>query len=117
VFDTSELKALVYIPEFAMHEIKSGARVRLLVDGRVAPVSGVLSQLAPVSAPLDNGLVTKDQLQGINPPRFYVGTVLVKSDGELMPGVTGSAKVLTGRRSLAGLSYRFTRDFVGRKVW
>jgi putative peptide zinc metalloprotease protein len=117
VFDTTELKALVYIPEFAMHEIKSGAQVRLLVEGRVTPISGVLSQLAPASAPLGGGLVTKDQLQGINPPRFYVGTVLVKNDGELMPGMTGSAKVLTGRRSLAGLSYRLTRDFIGRKVW
>jgi putative peptide zinc metalloprotease protein len=117
VFDTTELKALVYVPEFAMHEIKSGAQVRLLVDGRMAPISGVLSQLAPASAPLGDGLVTKDQLQGINPPRFYVGTVLVRNDSELMPGMMGSAKLLTGRRSLTGLSYRFVRDFIGRKVW
>jgi multidrug resistance efflux pump len=117
VCDTTELKALLYIPEFAMHEVRVGAQVRLLVDGRVSPISGALAQLAPVSAPLDNGLATKDQLQGINPPRFYVATVLVKNDSGLMPGMTGSAKVLTGRRSLAGLSYRFSKDFVGRKVW
>jgi multidrug efflux pump subunit AcrA (membrane-fusion protein) len=117
VSDTAELKALVYIPEFAMHEVQPGAKVRLLVDGRVAPISGVLSHVAPVSAPLDSGLITKDQLQGINPPRFYVGTVFVKNDGGLMPGMQGSAKLLAGRRSLAGLSYRFTKDFIGRKVW
>jgi putative peptide zinc metalloprotease protein len=117
VCDTTKLKALLYIPEFAMHEVHVGAQVRLLVDGRMAPVSGVLSQVAPVSAPLDSRLITKDQLQGINPPRFYVGTVLVKNHGGLMPGMSGSAKVLVGRRSLAGLSYRFTKDFIGRKVW
>jgi putative peptide zinc metalloprotease protein len=117
VSDTSEVKALLYIPEFSMHEVRAGAPVRLLIDGRVNPISGTLAQLAPVSAPLENSLITKDQLQGINPPRFYVGTVVVRNDGGLMPGMTGSAKVLTGRRSLAGLSYRFSKDFVGRKVW
>jgi len=89
----------------------------LLIDGRMAPISGLLSQLAPASAPMGGGLITKDQLQGINPPRFYVGTVLVKNDGGLLPGMTGSAKLLAARRSLAGLSYRSIRDFVGRKVW
>jgi putative peptide zinc metalloprotease protein len=117
VSDTADLKALVYIPEFAMHEVHRGAKVRLLIDGRMAPISGLLSQLAPASAPMGGGLITKDQLQGINPPRFYVGTVLVKNDGGLLPGMTGSAKLLAARRSLAGLSYRSIRDFVGRKVW
>jgi len=100
-----------------MHEVRAGTQVRLLVDGRVSPISGTLAQLAPVSAPLENSLITKDQLQGINPPRFYVGTVVVKNDGRLIPGMTGSAKVLTGKRSLAGLGYRFSKDFLGRKVW
>jgi multidrug resistance efflux pump len=117
VCDTTKFRALLYIPEFAMDEVHVGAQVRLLVDGRMVPLSGVLSQVAPVSAPIDSGLITKDQLQGINPPRFYVGTVLVKNHGGLMPGMSGSAKVLVGRRSLAGLSYRFTKDFIGRKVW
>jgi hypothetical protein len=31
--------------------------------------------------------------------------------------MTGSAKVLVGRRSLAGFCLRFSRDFVKRKIW
>jgi putative peptide zinc metalloprotease protein len=115
--DTSQLRAEVLIPEFAMHEVRLGTAVRMLVDGRVSSIAGVLSQLSPASAPLDNGLVTKDQLQGINPPRFYNGTVILNNDGGLKPGMTGLAKLLIARRSLAGLIYYFIRDFVGRKVW
>jgi putative peptide zinc metalloprotease protein len=117
IADTSRLKAELYIPEFAMHEVRAGAQVKLLIDGSFRPIAGKLAQLSPVSAPPGTGLVTRDQLHGINPPRFYVGTAWVTNDGTLKPGMIGSAKVLVGRRSLAGLTYRFTRDFVGRKVW
>jgi len=76
----------------------------------------VLSAVAPASS-LAGGLLTKDQLQGINPPRYYVGTVVLANDGQLNAGMTGSAKVLVARRSLLGFAYRFSRDLVWRKVW
>jgi putative peptide zinc metalloprotease protein len=117
IANTSQLRAEIYIPEFAMHEVHEGARVRLLVDGTFRPISAVLTQLAPVLDPTGGGLVAKDQLQGINPPRFYTGTAILQNEGELMPGMAGSAKILVARRSLAGLSYRFTREFAGRKFW
>jgi len=115
--DTSQMEAQIYLPEFAMHDLLLGAPVRLLVHGRVAPLSGVLSLISPASAPIAEGLVPKAQLQGINPPRYYMGIAPVKNDSDLMAGMTGSAKVLTGRRSLAGLCFRFGRDLVERKVW
>jgi putative peptide zinc metalloprotease protein len=117
ISDTSHLKVQIYIPEFAMHEVHEGAQARLLVDGTVRPISATLTQLAPALDATGGGLVTKDQLQGINPPRFYTGTAILENDGNLMPGMAGSAKILVARRSLAGLSYRFTREFVGRKFW
>ena len=100
-----------------MHEVHEGAQARLLVDGTVRPISATLTQLAPALDATGGGLVTKDQLQGINPPRFYTGTAILENDGNLMPGMAGSAKILVARRSLAGLSYRFTIEFVGRKFW
>ena len=116
VDDLSQLKANVYIPEFQMHDVQVPQPVRLLVHGRVKPMAGVLSAVAPASS-LAGGLLTKDQLQGINPPRYYVGTVVLANDGQLNAGMTGSAKVLVARRSLLGFAYRFSRDLVWRKVW
>jgi putative peptide zinc metalloprotease protein len=117
VADLSEIRANIYIPEFAMRDIHVGQRVRMLIDGRVRPLSGTLSRISPVSTLMFEGLAAKDQLQGINPPRYYLGTIMLANDGSLMPGMTGSAKVLVGRRSLAGFSYRFSRDLVSRKIW
>jgi len=117
VADVSEMKANIYIPEFSMRDIRVGESVRLLLDGRIKPLSGDVSRISPVSALMSEGLVPKEQLQGINPPRYYLGTVILKNDGGLMPGMAGSAKILVGRRSLAAFCLRFGRDLAGRKIW
>jgi putative peptide zinc metalloprotease protein len=116
VADQSQLRAEVYVPEFAMHDVRAGEKVRLLANGRVRPVSGTVTSLAPTFA-LAESLISKDQLQGINPPRFYIATVWLKNDGELKPGMIGVAKVLLAHRSLAGFGFEFTRDLISRKVW
>jgi len=115
--DISEIKANIYIPEFAMRDVHVGQSVRLLIKGRVRPISGTLSRISPVSTLMAEGLVTKDQLEGINPPQYYSGVVMLANDGALMPGMTGSAKVLVGRRSLEEFTYRFSRDLVKRRIW
>ena len=115
--DTSQMEARVYLPEFAMHDLRLGAPVRLLVRGQVSPLSGALSLISPASTSIAEGLVPREQLQGINPPRYYLGTVLLKNDGGLMQGMSGSAKVLVGRRSVTGFFLRFVRDLVQRKIW
>jgi multidrug resistance efflux pump len=115
--DTSEMKAYVYLPEFSMHEVRLNAPVRLLIKGQLTPLSGVLASLSPTAASVAEGLVSREQLQGINPPRYYLGTVFLKNDGSLMQGMTGSANVLAGKRSLAGFCFRFGRDLIQRKIW
>jgi putative peptide zinc metalloprotease protein len=115
--DTSRLQANVYLPEFSMHDVRPDAPVRLLIHGQLAALSGALSLLSPASTPIAEGLVPKEQLQGINPPRYYLGIVLLNNDGSLMEGMTGSAKVFADRRSLAGFTFRFARDLVRRKIW
>ena len=115
--DTSEMKAKVYIPEFSMHELRMNVPVRLLINGQITPLNGVLTAISAVPAPMAEGLVTKEQLQGINPPRFYLGIVVLKNDGSLMEGMSGSAKILVARRSVASFGYRFGRDLVRRKLW
>jgi biotin carboxyl carrier protein len=123
---TSDMKAEVYIPEFAMHDVHVGQKVRLLPNGQFWPVTGMLSRLSSVSATLPDGLLAKAQLQGINPPRYFVGTVWLKNDAaeeqsgtgnRLRPGAAGSAKVVIARRSIAGFCWRFGRELVDRKLW
>lgn len=115
--DTSAMKANVYIPEFSMRDIRVDERARLLIDGRVMPLSGTLSRVSATSTPIAEGLVPREQLQGLNPPRYYMGTVILPNDGGLMPGMTGSAKILVARRSIAGFAWRFGADLFRRKVW
>ena len=115
--DTAQMEAQVYLPEFAMHDVRLGAPVRLLENGHLSPLSGSLSMISPAPAAVAEGLLPKEQLQGINPPRYFLGKVILKNDGEIRSGQTGIAKVFTGRRSLAGFCFRFSRDLVERKVW
>jgi putative peptide zinc metalloprotease protein len=117
VADTDRLRARVYIPEFALHDVRLGASVRLHVDGRFASALGILSSMAPASTSVADGLVPRAQLQGITPPRYYAASVLLQNDGGLGEGMAGSAKVFVRRTSLAGSMWRFTAELLQRKVW
>jgi multidrug resistance efflux pump len=117
LIDDSALRARVYVPEFAMHDLHLGAPVRLHVQSRLLPVAGVLHSISADWVPLDPSLAEKEQLTGINPPRFYLAEAWLDRAGDLLPGMTGIAKIQVGRRSLAGLGLRFVRDLVARRVW
>ena len=117
IANTSQMKAEVYIPEFAMRDIRVGQAVHLLVDGHLGYLTGPLTSLSATVASAAHGMLPQEQLQGLNPPRFYVATVILKNDGFLQPGMIGTAKVRVGQRSLAGFGLRFVRDFASRKIW
>jgi putative peptide zinc metalloprotease protein len=115
--DTALVNARLYIPEFSLHDISLGAPVHLLLRGRIQAVSAGLVSLSAAPVPVADGLLAKQQLQGLTPPRYYLGTATVRNDGDLRDGMTGSAKIFVQRRSLAGFSWRFVSDLVGRKLW
>jgi len=111
------LRARVYIPEFAMHDVHVGTPVRLDVRSRFLPISASLGSLSPDWAPLDPALGQKGQLEGINPPRFYLADVWLEPAVDLRAGMTGVAKIRVGQRSLVSLVVRFGRDLIARRVW
>jgi len=115
--DTSRMEARVYLPEYAMQEVRTGEPVRMLLADRISPWSGVLTRISAVSAPMPKDIAVKGELQGINPPAFYLGSVYLKNDGGLRPGMTGLAKVQVGKRSLAGFGFRFGRELLQRRIW
>jgi putative peptide zinc metalloprotease protein len=117
VADPSTLTARIYIPEFAMRDIRRGARVRLQPESRAIPLTATLLAVAPASTSIEPGLIPQDQLKGLVAPRFYTGTALLPNPGDLQEGMTGTAKILVTHRSIAAFTWRFTRDLVDRRIW
>ena len=117
VADPSSMTARIYLPEFGMRDIRLGSEVRLLPDSYSKPLTATLSTVAPASTMIEPGLIPKDQLKGISPPRFYVGSALLTNPDQLREGMTGTAKIFVARRSIAGLAWNFVHDLVDRRIW
>jgi multidrug resistance efflux pump len=117
VADPSTMTARIYIPEFAMREVRLGSRVRLQLESRALPLTATLLSVAPASSSIEPGLIPQDQLKGLTPPRFYTGSALLSNPGELREGMTGTAKIFVTHRSIAGFLYVFTHDLIDRKIW
>jgi multidrug resistance efflux pump len=116
VADPTSMTARIYIPEFAMRDVQLGSEVRLLPDSYSKPLTASLSAVAPASTTVEPGLIPKDQLKGIAPPRFYAGSASL-TNLELKEGMTGTAKIFVARRSIAGLAWIFVHDLVDRRIW
>jgi putative peptide zinc metalloprotease protein len=117
IVDTRGMRALIYVPEFAVGEVRLGARVSLLVDGSFEPRGSAVDQIAPVSGEIPAAVETIKQIQGGAKLTDYIADVLVPNDGGLQPGMTGTAKIVVRRASIAGMTARELRDFVDRKIW
>jgi multidrug resistance efflux pump len=117
VADLSTMTARIYVPEFSMRDVHPGAPVRLHAASQFSGWSGILASLAPASSSIENGLIEKAQLEGIRVPKFYIGNVELQNQGDLREGMSGNAKILVGRRSVAEFAWRFARDLVGRRMW
>jgi multidrug resistance efflux pump len=117
VADASSMVARIYIPEFGMRNVSLGSRVRLQAESYAVPLTATLSAVGPASAPVEPGLIPMDQLKGITPPRFYVGSAILTNSGDLREGMTGTAKIFVSRRSIAGFTWIFVRDLVDRRIW
>jgi putative peptide zinc metalloprotease protein len=117
VADLSIMAVHIYIPEFAMREVSLGSKVRLQPESRLLPLTSTLQSVAPASSSIEPGLIPKDQLKGIAPPRFYTGSAFLSNAGELKEGMTGTAKILVTHRSIAGFTWMILSDLVYRRIW
>jgi putative peptide zinc metalloprotease protein len=117
VMDDSALRARIYIPEFAMHNIRVGAPVRLRGQARLLPVTATLRSISADWVSLDPSLSPKEQFSGINLPRFYMAESWLDHPVGLRAGMTGIAKIRVGRRSISSFLWRFAWDLVARRIW
>ena len=98
--------------------MKVGNPVALKLAAAFQPVLARVEAIAPASSPLETGLVREEAYKGLAPPQFYCVTALVSNPADTFKaGMTGTAKVLIARHSLAGFVWKDLRDFVQRKVW
>jgi len=118
VEELSILRARIYLPEFDVRGVNIGKPVSLKLAAGFQTLSSQVEAVAPAASPIDAGLVHEEAYKGLVPPQFYRVTALIPNTSHaLKPGMTGTAKVLVVRRSMAGFAWESVRDFVQRKVW
>lgn len=118
IADLSSLRARLYVPESEMREVRPGQTVSLRPDSSFRSISGAVGEIAVASSEIEPGLEPKSEYKGLAAPRYYPVTVPEpNSEGKLMYGMTGTAKIYTVRRSIAGMAWRTASDFVRRKLW
>ena len=118
VDDISTLQARIFLPEFAMQRVRSGAPVSLLLRSLFRPLRGSVSSIAPASSELPHGLVEEEKYKGTAQPTYYVATVLLANHGsKLRFGMSGDAKIQIRRQSAAGFVWETIREFLQRKIW
>ncbi|MGA8539079.1 MAG: HlyD family efflux transporter periplasmic adaptor subunit, partial [Terriglobales bacterium] len=110
--------ARIYVPEVGLRDLQPGAHVDLHPDSSFGLISGSVANIAPAPESLPEGLVEQAKsYTGFRQPQYYVATVALKGDGSLFVGLSGTAKILVKRRSLAASGWRFVRDSLERKFW
>jgi putative peptide zinc metalloprotease protein len=118
IADLSTLRAMIYISEYDFAKIDANAFARIRVDGLMGTWNARTDLIASRSTELDARMINKDQLKGLNPPHFYLVDLLVYNDrGVLKPGMRGTARVYTNRRSIATMGWEEFRNFWSRKIW
>jgi len=118
VADLSTLRARIYVSEWEMNRVRSGADATIQVGGFFrgwkAKTSGISNE--PVAMP--EGLGAENNLNGTNQLKYYVVDLTVaNTDEKLRPGMSGLARIYVGHRSLAGMGWEGMRNFWGRKLW
>lgn len=118
VQDLSVLRARIYLPEFELRGVQVGSSVALKLLGTFQPLASSVAAIAPASSPIEAGLIPKEAYKGLVPPQFYsVTALLANPSNTVKPGMTGTAKVIVARRSLAGFAWKDLEDLVLQKVW
>jgi putative peptide zinc metalloprotease protein len=117
VADTREMRARILVPAYAIGLVHLGARIGLLTDGTFRSRSSSVLSIQPVSSDLPPAVESIQQIKGGADLKYYVANAVLTNDGSLHDGMTGTAKIVVRRSSLAGMAAREIGDFVSRKVW
>jgi hypothetical protein len=114
----SQLRARIYVSEHDVYKLHLGSEAHLQVAGILKIWDAQALSISPLSTDMAPGLSEEVQYKGMLPPNFYLVDLIVRNpDGNLRPGMTGIARIYSGRRSIAGFVWEEISNFLGRKVW
>ena len=118
VADLGSLRARIYVSEWDMNKVKTGAVAKIMVNGFVKGRQAQVDHIGSEPTEISQGLSGENNLNGVIPLHYYVVDLSVENtDGKLRPGMTGLARIYGNRRNTAGLVWEGIRNFWGRKFW
>jgi putative peptide zinc metalloprotease protein len=116
--DISFLKARIYVSESDLRRVRVGSLSHLHIDGSFRTLEGTVIAMAPAMSNMEEAVMEKQQYVGLHSPHYYFADIAIRNTtGALRIGVTGEAKILVRRRSLAGMGAETAANFVSRKLW
>ncbi|HEY1808974.1 MAG TPA: HlyD family efflux transporter periplasmic adaptor subunit [Acidobacteriaceae bacterium] len=115
--DLHRMRARIFVPDYAIGRVRPGAAVSLLVDGSFGARAARVAGLQPVAGQLPPAVESIKEIKGGAQLEYYAAEAVLPNDGSLHAGMTGTARIVVRRTSLAGSIVRTLRDFVQRKVW
>jgi putative peptide zinc metalloprotease protein len=118
--DCARLKAEIPVTERLVSYLQPGARVSLQLKARPAHIlHGSLVQVGAAAQELPRTADGARQVlrPGDMPERFVAIVAFDNPDGSNLPGMTGRAKILLGRRSLLWRSWRVLRHWAQTVIW
>jgi multidrug efflux pump subunit AcrA (membrane-fusion protein) len=120
VASLDEMRARIYLSEYDMYKIRSGAGAKLQFDGKLRRRDGLVSMVSTRPAEL-SPLQLQDADESATmakPHQYYFADIVVENpEHELKPGMTGMARIYGRRRSVGGMALDGFKNFWGRKLW
>ena len=118
VSDMSVMRARIFLSESELRKVRVGSRAKIHVQGMFSTLEGSVIAIAPTTAEIPAGVMEQEQYAGLRALRYYAVDIDVPNRGsDLKIGMTGEAKVILERRSVAARLAEAATDFVARKMW
>jgi hypothetical protein len=118
VGDISTMRARIYISEYEMQKIHSGAMAKLQMNGIFGTTEAETIAVSQRPSQLDPRAGTDPEQKETKPFSYYVVDILVPNPVlRLKSGMSGTARVYGRRRSLGGLGLESVLNFWSRKLW
>ena len=120
VGDCARLKAEIPVSERLLSYLHPGSRVTMqvkarpmrLLDGAIAQLGAAAQELPPTADGKAQTLRARE-----TPERFVAVVAFDNADGRWLPGMTGRAKIVLGRRSFLWRSWRVLRHWLQTVIW
>ena len=120
VGDCARLKAEIPVSERLLSYLHPGSNVTMQLKARPTRLlHGEIAQLGSAAHELPPTADGKAQTlrAGETPERFIAVVAFDNADGRWLPGMTGRAKILLGRRSFLWRSWRILRHWLQTVIW